>query len=335
MREHTYPVKLISYREDINVKGVSELLRGYGVVARVRVRSQSGEYPVRVGERVLYPVGLFTTVLCGPELQAAITSGEVLESFAVAVYKLGRPFVEFTNVLLDERQKARASGNATHELTCKLIANALAGKLAQRSGGWERCPPEDVPGQWGESFRINYQTGVIVKHRHIAGVAWRWTADASGRGPHTAAFAYLAAYGRMMMRTIRESLPPRSVVSQDTDGLWTLPTGTSVLATRTTPDGDSPGVLRTVGTARTARWWGPRHYCTDGRWTLAGFHDFTVSDTGTSVIERVDTTLWASRVTGPPSQTVHYDRAKSLPLEIGAGTAGPDGWVAPPRADTL
>jgi hypothetical protein len=335
MRQNAFPVKLISYREDLDVKAVGELLAAYGVVARVTISSQSAEYPYRVGERIAYPVGTFTTVLCGPELAAAVAAGEVRAVHAASTYKLDRPFAGFVDVLLSERYAARARGDWVAELCCKLVANSLAGKLAQRRGRWARASSEDEPGVWGESFRINYQTGVIVKHRHVAGIAWRWTDDETGRGPHTAAFAYLASYGRAWMRRVRETLPARSVVSQDTDGVWTLPAGTAVLEAAPQLVGEAPGQLSKKGTGSNCRWFGPRHYCVDGSWVLSGFHKFRVDEAGFTVTERVDTTLWTSRTTRAPAQTVHYDRVKNLPVDIGLGSVAPDGWVSAPRSDRL
>jgi hypothetical protein len=162
-------------------------------------------------------------------------------------------------------------------------------------------------------------------------MCWEWDHDVTGKGPYTFAFAYLAAYGRMMMRSIREQLPDRTCVSQDTDGLWVLESGVSALHDLLGGGMGLPGELRRVAICRNARWYTPKHYYTDGEWTLAGFHAPVISDDGLTVEDTLTSSLWSGGLKGSPSEIMTHVRRSAMPQDVCDGVAQPDGWVTPRR----
>lgn len=331
LREEWYPVKLLSYRENVPPRAPVELARDLGVIADVLIDTRVPEYPRRRGDRIDYPIGRFQTTLTGPELLALSNDGEIIKCHAMATYRMDRPFGSACTALLRLRAEACSAGAVSSEGHAKLLANSLAGKLAQRAGGWVRSANLDDPGNWGESYHYDLRTGARVRARHANGWCWTWTPDASGRGPYTFAFAYLAAYGRLTMRRYRAALPPRAVVSQDTDGLWVTAAGLEALAALDASGLDQPGDLRVTATAHTATFYGPRHYCVDGEWTLAGFHKPVVSDDGNTVKDTYDQSIWAERHFAPPSETIRRVRESHLTLSDIGGDVGEDGWVTPRR----
>lgn len=331
MRDSEFPCKLQSYREGVPVKDLLQLCEGFGIVARVTIRTQVPEYPYRSDPYVTYPIGQFVTTLTGPELLQLSKDGEIVKCHAMAVYRLGRPFVSYATRLLSLRSAAQRANDVTATSFSKLLANSLAGKLAQRKGTWQRAEAMDSPGTWGESFQLNLTTQRTTRHRHIAGVAFRWCDDPSGSGPHTAAFSYVAALGRLAMRRVREIAPPRSIVSQDTDGLWVLPPALERILDQQGLVGVEPGQLRIEGSVCNARFFGPRHYYTDGTWTLSGFHQPTVSADGLRVEDSYDTSLWSMRTPVAPSETITVRRESTLKLEMPGVDIDPDGWSRPRR----
>jgi hypothetical protein len=329
MRERTFPVKFLTYNENTTPKQLLELAESHGVIARVTIRTTSAEFPYRRDNLVWYPVGTFLTTLTGPELMQVSRHGEILKVHATSVYKMGRPFEEFAARIIEERYAARALGDDVREQLAKMIGNSLAGKLAQRRGGWERATSEDQPGVWGEDYTLNVETQRMTRTRRIAGLAWRWSDDARGDGPYTFAFAYLTAYGRVMMREVREAFRSDSVMSQDTDGIWVLDNafrGSRLIGSLV---GESPGQLSKKATAHNARWYGPRHYYTDGHWTLAGFHRPAISGDTLTVIDTFDTSVWASRTQSAPSTLHSVERRSILSLDLSGGIVQPDGFVQP------
>lgn len=329
LRDMQYPVKLKSYQTNVPVSDLLDLSRYFATIARVTIRTKVPEYPYRSGDRVTYPVGQFVTTLVGPELLKCSQDSEIIACHEMSMYNVGRPFEGAAAALLDMRARLDASGDRDGSTFAKLLANSLGGKLAQRMGGWSRWRDEDTPGQWGEEWRYDVGEKTRTRVRYLAGMAWRWVDDKVGRGPYTFAFAYLAAYGRLMMRQFRELCPARSVLSQDTDGMWLLAPALDALADAGEPSGDGPGCLRITQRATEGQFYGPRHYCIDGVWTLAGFHQPFVSDDGTKVHDIQEQTIWTMRSQSAPAEIVKHVRTSHLTAQDVGGDVGPDGWVVP------
>lgn len=331
MSEGAFPSKLCGYAEGMSVRELLQLSEGFGVVARVTVRTTCGEYPYRSGDRVVYPIGSFTTTLTGPELLKLASDGEILTCHQVSIYRNSTALSATARYLLAARSRAERASDVSGVSFLKLVSNSIAGRLAMRGGRWRRSPESDEPRRWGEGRTINPEKGTDVRLRYLAGICWEFDDDADGAGPHTAAFAYLAAYGRLMIRAIRDRLPTRTVVSQDTDGLWVLGTGTAVVAALGELVGPEPGQLRREGSAGNARFFGPRHYCVDGRWVLAGFSAPEVTGDGCTVWDIVHPSIWNARCHSAPSVTHVLMRRSRLKLDVCGGRVQPDGWVLPPH----
>jgi hypothetical protein len=329
MRDCEFPYRRIRTRDDVSPRELDELVGSFAVIAKVTIRTRRAEYPYRSGERVVYPVGTFLTTLCGPELATLRTDGEVIQCHRVTTYHRASVLNAVAQYLLELRRTEDCTSAAGQSGFAKLLVNALAGKLAQRAGGWVRDSSRDRRGEWGESYVENVQTGVRTRFRRIAGLCWRWEDETSGAGPHTSAFAYLASYGRVMMRRIRDQLPERSVVSQDTDGLWCLPRGTVALQSCPDKGGGAPGQLCIEGSADTGRWYTARHYQTDGLWTLAGMSRFAPPEDDGTVWDIRRPLPWQARLHTAPDCTHEVSRKSKLSLSESGGTVQPDGWILP------
>lgn len=330
MRDFPLPVKLIRYTERVSVPELVQTCERFGVLARVLVSTPVAEYPLRRGERVLFPTGRFLTTLTGPEIQHLLLQGQVLECQAMCVYHNSSVLSLPASSLLNARSRAALAGRASDACFLKLLLNAMPGKLSQRAGRWVRSPDDDEPGRWGEGRKVSRKSDRTIRYRYVCGLAWRFDDDEAGAGPYAAAFSYIAAYGRLMMANIRQYLRPRVVVSQDTDGLWVLGTNKQTLDALGPLAGEGPGRMRVVGSASNARFLGPRHYCVDGTWTLSGFAAPEVKGDACDVWDVVHPSLWNTRTFGPPVESHILTRKSRLRLDVAGGRVQPDGWVLPP-----
>lgn len=331
LREERFPLRLKEYHTAFPARDLFDLAEGFGVVARVQIETEVAEYPERVGGRIYYRRGRFTTTLTGPELLALRADGKVLQAHAVAVYYLGRPFREAAAALIDMREKAREEGELAWEMFAKSVGNGLGGKLAQKNGAWVVRKNHAALYRFGEWSESGGKKGRPRKFRAIAGITWEWEPDSLGAGPYTASFAYLAAYGRLHLRSIRDVCPERSVLSCDTDGLWVLPSGLCALRTLTGGHDARAGVLRCTTSSDFGRFFGPRHYCTAEGWVLSGFAAPSVSpQTG-----MVDDTQRFTGTGGPlgvsPRGTSVRRRRCALKVESHGLKIGSDGWAEPTR----
>lgn len=330
MRDKPVPYKLVSYRENVTVRELLQLCERDGAIARVRIRTNWPELPYRSGNRVLYPIGEFTTTLTGPEILAASKHGEILECHAMSLYRSACVLNAYAAWLTDPSTREHCAKDVSSKSFPKLLTNSLAGKLAQRPGRWSRSPRRDEPGRWGESYEVSRETGTVTRVRHLAGLAFVWDADEFAAGPYAAAFAYIAAWGRLWMADLRSRLPPRVSVSQDTDGLWVLGSSTQTMDMVGGLVGEAPGQLRIEGSADSARFLGPRHYCVNGRWTLSGLHFQSGTEPGPEAWSVHVPSTWQTHSNRPPTETAMIARKAKLRFDVCGGTVGVDGWVSPP-----
>lgn len=331
LRVHEYPVKLRHVYRGISAADVLDLARCEGVIARVRADVRVAEYPMRTATRTEYPLGRVTLTLTGPELLALAQDGTIVRVDQAASYAMGRPFRAAVDRLLAERADAKARGDADAEALSKLVANSIGGKCAQRQGGWTRDPQSDCRGKWGEEFLLSHRTGTVLRRRWICGLCWRYEEEREPRGPHTAAFAYLTAYGRLQMRTIRDACPSRTVVSQHTDGLMVLDSACDALVAAGILGGEGPGTMRREGSADSAEFWTPNHYRFGSEWTLAGFSQARWNSELSRVEYAQRFPLWTQRAKCAPSAVFVKAASSKLPDGTDGGRVQSDGWILPPN----
>lgn len=330
LREREFPQRLKQYPRKIRASTPQELAKSWGVLACVTITTRVPEYPLRVDDRIIYPVGTFTTVLTGPELLQLRKDGYVRKCHRMAVYQLGTPTHGAAAAMIEERELARGRQDHMWELFAKLLGNSLGGKLNQRKGMWVAARRKTAQVRWGQWLEMDAKNKRPVKYRALAGLVWRWQQDRPGSGPFAAAFAYLTAYGRLHMRHLREACPAETIVSQDTDGVWCLRPAVDALKTAGWEFGDKAGMLKEDKPVPAARFLGPRHYWIPGQWTLSGFADPVMHADGKTVdyVERKNPLRSAG--SGAPCTLLSVTRQGTLDLMTEGGSVDGFGWVHPP-----
>lgn len=331
LRSCEFPTHRTCYRDVCSRTDAQDYAESFGVIARVQISTEVAEYPERVGDRVFYRRGRFTTTLTGPELLRLKHDGKVLHTHEMSIYRLGRPFSAAAAKLIELREEARAAGRSAWELFAKLMSNGLAGKLAQRRGLWEAVPDMVPPYDWGEWLQVTGKGKKYTRFRALAGNVWEYKQDQSGEGPYTAAFAYLSAYGRLHMRDIREQLPDRSVFQQDTDGLWVTQAGRDKLDIQQTGNTGVAGELVVKASTPFARFLSPKHYFTNGGWVLAGFAEPKLSADALSVSDTVKADNHYSTAHRVPRGVSVIRRTSMLRCEAHGMKVASDGWATEVR----
>lgn len=328
-----FPVRLLHQWCRPSVRELSEMLEQWCVIASVRLKTESPEYPYRHKERVVCPVGEFDTVLCGPELSRAVADGAVLQVYRAATYQRGKPFAVAMGELLEERRKSRSEAGPLRELLVKLVSNSFGGRMAMKRSEWVRRPdvwPEDDRqwGQWSASGSDGRQI-----YRVLAGLVQQKRAAENHGRPLAACFAHLTSYGRYVMRLVREALPPHTVVSQDTDGLWVLRPTAEMFASACEVAASEGCELIDKPHKRTfeAIFYGPRHYWTDHGWTLSGVSDTRRYVGGLSWDDHFTVVPMSGGGKDIPVWVYDCERHVRLGDIPPDGTVGGDGWVVPHR----
>lgn len=324
-----YPVKPLRWGTHYRIADLIDLLQCRCVIARVRLLVRDGEYPVRAGGRVRYPRGRLTTTLAGPELRVALAAGEVEHVHEAAVYLPGQPFRDSMLRALELRKEAHNAEVPAWELFVKSLSTSLSGKLAQRRGSWQQRPGVSIPVRWGEHVSINAQTQQLTRYRATAGLVEQWVEEELKGRPLGSCYAYLTSYARCLMRRLRGSLPPRSVVSQDTDGVWVLPHAADQILATPGLLGADPGTFRIDDVSGCGRWHGPKHYWTDKGWVLSGYHEFRHFAAGTTFEDHYYQYPLVGAPECPPPIVTRINRVASLQTLPVDGTVTDDGWIEP------
>jgi len=248
-----------------------------------------------------------------------------------SIYRLGQPFAGACQSLLTFRHEFREAGETGWEMIVKQLSNAMSGKLAQAPFVWVPRPHMRLPIQWGRHRKIDgdsKSTRWFVVH---AGMVWeRMQAECTPR-PMAASYAYLTSYGRVLMRLYRQMLMPRTILAQDTDGLWCTRDALTVFDWPRDSRLDSAGELRHVLESPVGRFFGPQQYWYGDGWVLSGrgipqFHEDRTTIHATTHQSGVHT----ARET-PPYFLYDVSTKGSLMDTYTSGVVGPDGWIGPPK----
>lgn len=324
-----FPVKLIEWKRDWSLPALSAAAVDHGIVAHVGLTTTAAEYPFRHTNGIRYPRGKFETILTGPELRLAFAAGEVDAVYEAAVYQLGRPFAAAAEPLLKLRSEFRDKGMAAWELFAKNLANSMTGKLGQKPFDMEPRPHTPAPVDWGWWSQWYPETGETRTFRTWAGCTYE-RVRAEGRiRPMGATYAYLTAYGRVMMRAIRDKAGPRGAYCQDTDGVWLTPEGAWRVYGGRPEETFAAGTLTVTRRATVGRFWGPQHYWFGDGWILSGvcLSGGRVDAEKIVTRERPNPIITAKR--RPEPQVIERRLERRLSSVVHGDPVGPDGWTDP------
>lgn len=168
-----------------------------------------------------------------------------------------------------------------------------------------------------------------TRYRVFAGLVTRYDESDVGVGTLSAIYGHITSYGRDYMRRMRECCPPRSVILQDTDGLWVTMEGLKAIGQAGYTWGIAPGELHDKGTIHEALVYGPKHYWRDGVWTLSGYRHPQYRGAGPTFTNAQTINPLHARPTHPSGSIVRRVSTESLLRVPAGGTLRPDGWVEP------
>lgn len=252
-----YPIGLARVHADRSDASRAVRERPLHCCARVCVRTDLARYPRRIGARTEYPVGSFSTVLAGPELECAIKEGEITDVQEVAEYRLGSPVSGYARAAYAMREAAEQRGASYAAALAKRLAVALPGKLFQRETRWEECIGDYNDPHWGEWYALGAdgtemlyraRAGVVSRRRHV-GLA----ACAIPQIP-----VWIWSLGRVWLWERMVSAGLGDVLYTDTDGLIVTARGYGRLTDAGRIRANEWGQLRYAGGPQIAEIRGPK-----------------------------------------------------------------------------
>lgn len=329
LKARPFPIRFRKLLDTLPPSLIPAYCQHKALIARVELDTPHPEFPLRQDDRARYPIGRFWTTLAGPELLQAYQDGAIRTVGLTSVYDAGEPFRELMGYLLNQRQRCLKAipPDLCGELWYKQLANSFGGKFGQKTFRWVPEPGTSADKGWGPlvlpaKIGTGADNGLAVK-----GLVFREERSGINSRLLAAVFAYLTSYARLVMREARATIGAADIVAQDTDCLWLTDRGAARAKARRLLESDQPGRLRVAGVASYSRFFSPRHYYQDGRWTLAGVAAIH-SMTGPHEVRERTTVNPARRMPDvPPVWVCDRIRLKRLGIIAEPRHAGPDGWA--------
>lgn len=189
-----------------------------GLIAEVTVATDEPRWPARIDEKVFYPIGVFRTVLAGPDLADAWDAGVITQVHQVHWYRMSRHLAPWGAWV---RRLMTAPAEVLPEAVrraAKHWSRAVIGKFAQR--GWSTRPWVGPPCDgW-----VIEQTPFLGKTHQIVtiglnGVYYLSEADQRGDHERPAVLAFVEAHVRSRLSRLLGGRYSHAVVQWDTDGM--------------------------------------------------------------------------------------------------------------------
>lgn len=331
MLTEEYPIEYMDALIDPEAKVAKDVIMNHPCIATVGLYAPNHEYPTKEDGRTVFARGSFTTTLAGPELRIAASRGEIVRYNVILVYHAGKPFTKYVNYWWPIRKEALLwEDDATAKLAKGMITS-LYGKLAQRKPTWRIVTDVTPPRSFGPFLNDKGDGKGICRYRSVGNTVQQVQDREDCPHCFTPAAAFITSHARVLMDSIRTALPEKSVVYQDTDSLFCLPSAASAMRESGLVDPIELGRFKEEGTYDHVKIYGPKNYDKNSVPTVAGLRSQNKSGGARSWWQ--DEFERCSSIIGrTPDGTVHSWQNLFSAMGTSPGfTVGIDGWTEPIR----
>ena len=256
------PAKLWDYEHQPSRRVHEWALAHFRVLARVEVITEAPVVPARVGGRVLWPTGRFTTWLWDCELALLREAGgqyRVLEQYR---YTRKPVLAEWARWSIEQAGRRDAGISLVAQTWVKHQARATIGRMGLRTPSWERYSDNWMPNYTGLSL-LSEGDQPPRRLMHVGSQVWAETGRAETQQSVPQITSWIMAEARCRLWRAAVAAGLDDVVHVDTDSAITNAAGTAALQLAVAAG--LPGSWRPKATWRRIEVTGPRHYAAPGR----------------------------------------------------------------------
>jgi hypothetical protein len=328
MQQHEFPTRLIGYDRRPTLPDLASWCKTRAICARVTLRTENPAYPLRMDNRITFPVGQFTTTLSTPEVLYALERGHIIKAHEVAIYHKAPIFKTFVDFFYEGRLRAQAAGDGVNSLLYKILMNSLYGKFGQRGLVWETLEQiEDLTAKTWEEY--DHDTRTVVRYRQLGGIRQRQETEAESRASHPAIAAHVTAYARLLLWDMINTAGRANVYYVDTDGLLVNEAGFHYLTNHI--DDFALGKLKLEDTFPDAEIFAPKDYRFGDRRKTKGVKKNAIWDSLNSVTQDQWSTLARHVREGAVNPPTTKRIKKTLSREYKKGVVDTEGHITPYR----
>lgn len=326
MRENLFPFRLRWARDVSASYRIGPDLEHHLMIARVSLRTDSPDYGVHRGGRLIFPVGEFEACLTTPELRAAHAAGHIQRVWSAACYDGAPLFHDFVVDMYARRQRYIAADAKIQAGGVKLLMNSLYGKFGQRGMVWEETGNAD-PDRACHWEIYDADSHRLVQYRAFGGITQVKEIEGESRDSFPAIAAHVTAYARRQLLSCIKSCGRRGVYYCDTDSLFVAATTRLSLAGQISQE--RLGALKIEAEADTAEFRGAKDYTFGKVSRTKGVRKDAVELLPGFYVQARWTSLIGELRGGQVSAPETLPQFKAFRREYKKGNPGPDGWVRP------
>jgi hypothetical protein len=301
-----------------------------GVIAKVTLHTDTPRYPCRKDGIVIYPVGVFTTTLAGPELAVAQIEGEIDEYHEWVGYRRSPCCRDYALSLYSALRIARDGEDGPMVAWLKRLLVSLPGRFAMHGSKWVDAPDALPPAPWCQWTR-EVEGGELVRHRAMAWQCQRevkepWAVDAM-----PAIAAWITSAARVRLLDAIEAAGWEQVYYCDTDSVIVSETGFDALLNGGWVATSELGFLREMEDGEDLEVCGIKHYTIAGHRRCSG-EPKGMKERGPDAVHYWYREWLRQAVRGGHAPIVERVLRRYARDEVYRhGTVGPDGKVSPFR----
>lgn len=297
------PTRLVGDSSTVTEAQYDKLTHRYRVLADVTVTTEAPTVPARKDERIVWPVGTFTTSLWDAEVQLAREAGATV-TYQRAWWYVRRPAIaEFCAWCLSVLDERNADIDPIVRAVVKHWSRSLIGRFGARWSKWEQigvAPSYDVALGWakhggsGDTWRMLQLGEQLLRESEVH--------DANDAMPSVMGYVMSECRARLWRACVLAGI--NNVAYIDTDSLIVNRTGHSALLAAPV-DG-----LRVKGQWNTLEVLGPRQLIVGGKLRAAGVPRDA---------ERVEPDVWEASVWTQFGTSIAHgesDRVRILPRRM-------------------
>lgn len=176
-------------------------------------------YPRRHYGKTIYPVGEFSTSLCGLEFSDAVSAGHVVKVLRAVKYDHYNILENYANWYMQSRDRLRTHGYKVFEPGIKATFNSSLGFLARQGREWcDWNPAGGTPWWFGMTFDPDDHTKMLSAHV-LQSKAEFLRVGSEQRNCSPIVHAAICAIGRQMLARLFEVAGHANYYYCDTDGM--------------------------------------------------------------------------------------------------------------------
>ncbi len=219
MIDNYFPTKFVFYKKNPTMNLFKNTMRSYLIIAKVKVKVTTPCVPLKK-ERLLFPIGTFTTTLCQPEIEYVMKHHKILEVFEMTAYEKSKIFKKYVQFFYDLRKQFKKAKNHVFDGITKLFLNALYGKFGQKTESQievGECPP----GQLMVETVYDIPTGKRYTQLSFGGKIYhRYSGKEEWEHSMVAVSSFVTSYARLVLLDGITRAGRINVHYVDTDGMY-------------------------------------------------------------------------------------------------------------------